>query len=57
MKSILNDDLEYIARAERLLGLLQSLPTSDSDHLGRIETLKGTIAPFKEESLRLRSKL
>lgn len=57
MKSILNSDLEHISLGERLLGMLQGLPTNDPDHRDRVEKLKGGIAPFKEETLRLRSKL
>ena len=54
MRSILDDDLACIQLGERLLAILRGLPTDDSDHLDRVKRLEEGIAPFKQETLRLR---
>ena len=54
MRSILDDDLACIQLGERLLAMLRGLPTNDPDHVDRVKRLEEGIAPFKQETLRLR---
>ena len=54
MRSIPDDDLACIQLGERLLAMLRGLPTNDPDHVDRVKRLEEGIAPFKQETLRLR---
>lgn len=56
LRAILDRDLVHIELAERALERMRRLPSTE-EHANRVRLLAGAIAEFRDESIRLRSRL